>query len=394
MIDQTSAQDDYLPWNDPEFIENPFPWFDRLRKEHPIYQTNDGTYVLTRYEDITKFCRLPVMRISNPEDTSFGDGFIHTVLGKEPPEHTNLRGLTNKWFTPELCRNWAEAGVEVINRVLDEYQEGEIIDAHHDLGMIPAHAAICKAMQLPADEPEPAIAAMLDVMRAIRAAPSQEEEELSLRAFEYMGSRIREMIKIKQEHPGDGMSDMFLEILSKGEMNEEEVVQNISLFWASGAHNPSYMIASGLEFFANHPEVYEMYREQPGKRNGIRNEILRLFPAELSFIRYPAEDIEILGTLVPKNSKVRFMTNSANRDPEVFPDPHEFNPDRPPNQRHVTFGIGIHGCAGQMISRAEEEHFFDTIAARVSRMEMAGESTFDATDRSRAYITQSMRLYF
>ena len=210
-----------------------------------------------------------------------------------------------------------------------------------------------------------------------------------------MGSRVREMIKIKHERPGDGMSDMFLEIMNKGEMNEEEVVQNISLFWASGAHNPSYMIASGLEFFANPPRSI---RDVPGAAG--KNAMVYVmksfdwFPAELSFIRYPAEDIEILGTLVPKNSKVRFMTNSANRDPEMFPNPHEFDPDRPPNQRHITFGIGIHGCAGQVISRAEQEHFFDTIAARVSRLEMAGESTFDATDRSRAYITQSMRLYF
>lgn len=172
------------------------------------------------------------------------------------------------------------------------------------------------------------------------------------------------------------------------------MIQTTSLFWGSGAHNPSYLIGAGLEYFAKHPAIWDMYRDKADTRKAILSEIVRLFPAELSFIRNAKEPVEILGTTIAARTPVRFLLNSANRDPEAFPNPDELDINRPVHPMPLSFGIGPHACAGTMIARVGAQTVFDTLATRVKRIEMAGESTFDATDRSRAFLTQSLRLYF
>lgn len=395
--DASIAQDEYLPFGDPEFVRNPYPWFERLRRERPLHQLPNGTYVVSRYHDIVRYGRMPELTILEPEgspENAFTVGFGDTMLSREGAAHAELRGLTGKWFTPAAVREYARVAEDAVNEALDAYTEGEIIDGHHELGMIPAHAFMCKALQVPANDPEPAIAAMLDVMRGISSVATRKDDELAAAGFAYLRSRVMDLLEYKKAHPGDGLADMLIQACEGGTITENEMIQTLSLFWGSGAHNPSYLIGVGLEYFAKHPDVYATYRARPEKRKAILSEIVRLFPAELSFIRNTTEPVEILGTLIPKDTPVRFLLNSANRDPEAFPNPDVLDVDRPARPMPLTFGIGPHACAGTMIARVEAETVFDAVAKRVARIEMAGESTFDATDRSRAFLTQALRLYF
>jgi len=397
QCDATRAQDEYLPFGDPEFVKNPYPWFERLRKESPLHRLPNGTYVVSRYKDIVQYGRLPELTILEPDSAppnAFTTHFGETLLSREGPAHTQMRGLIMQWFTPTAVRQYCTAIEDAVNKALDDYKEGEIIDGHYRLGMIPTHAFMCEALQVPADDPEPAITAMLDVMRGISAVATKEDDELSEKAFTYLRARALELLEWKKANPGDGLADALIVAARNGTLTEEEMIQNFSLLWGSGAHNPSYLIGSALEHFARNPDLWDMYRQQPDKRRAIMNEIIRLYPAELSFIRNTTEPVEILGETIPKDTPVRFLLNSANRDPEIFPNPDEVDLNRPASARHLTFGIGPHACAGTMIARAEADAVFDTLAARVKRIELAAESTFDATDRSRAFLTQSLRLYF
>ena len=390
------AQDEYLPFGDPEFVVNPYPWLERLRREKPLHKLPNGTYVVSRYRDIIKYGFMPELTILEPEgapENAFTHGFGHTMLSREGQAHTELRGRTGKWFSPPLIRQYAAAAKDAVNDALDDYREGEIIDGHHRLGMIPTHALMCKALQLPTNDPEPAVAAMLDVMRGISSVATKKDDDLALAGFAYLRSRVMGLLDYKRANPGNGLADALIEAKKNGEITEEEMIQTLSLFWGSGAHNPSYIIGAALEYFARHPELWDLYRDQPDKRRAILNEIIRLFPAELSFIRNTTRPVEILGTMIPKDTPVRFLLNSANRDPEIFPNPDEVDLNRPANARPLSFGLGPHACAGTAIARIGMETVFDTLAERVKRIEMAGESTFDATDRSRAFLTQSLRLF-
>lgn len=394
--DATKAQDEYLPFGDPEFVRNPYPWFERLRKEKPLHKLPNGTYVVSRYRDIIKYGFIPQLTILEPgdaKDNAFTMGFGETMLSREGEAHRSLRGRTAKWFTPTLIRKYANSAEKAVTDFLDNYREGEIIDGHHRLGMIPTHALMCEALQLPTDNPEGAVAAMLDVMRGISSVATQKDDDLAREGFAYLRSRLMELLEYKKANPGTGMTDALMQDERNGEITTEEMIQTLSLFWGSGAHNPSYLIGAGLEYFAKHPDIYDIYRNEPDKRRPILNEIIRLFPAELSFIRTTLEPVEILGTVIPKDTYVRFLLNSANRDPEVFPNPDQVDLNRPASARPLTFGVGPHACAGTAIARIGAEVVFDTMAKRVASIEMAEESTFDATDRSRAFKTQALRLH-
>lgn len=392
---RSSAQaGELLPWEDPEFKINPYPWFDRLRVEHPVYEASEGVFVVTRYEDIMTYGLSQSITIINPEAAAFYDGFAHTMLGMELPEHRKKRSAFNPWLTPRPCKEFIEAGVAALHAELDTYAEGDVIDGHHRLGMIPTHAIMCAMLQVPRNnpDPEPAILAMLDVMRGASAATCPENEAAAARGFAYLQERVEELLEFKRANPGGGLADTLMEWEAEGAMTSEEMKQNLSLFWGSGAHNPSYLIGASLELFANRPDIFDLYRSQPERRNAILSEILRLLPAELAMVRYALEDFEMRGVPIPKGAQIRFMLNSANRDPEAFPDPNAFNIDRPLRPQNLTFGIGHHGCAGAVLARLECEALLTAIAGRVRRIVMTGPSTYDAHDRACAYLTQQMRL--
>lgn len=394
MKGRATDLDEYLPLDDAEFKLNPYPWFDRLRTERPVYDAGDGVFWVTRYADIIEYGLGSSITILNPHGAAFYDGFAYTVLGLEQPEHRKKRAAFNPWLTPKPCKAFIRDGVAALNAELDNYNEGDIIDGHHRLGMIPAHAIMCAMLQVPTrnPDPEPAVLAMLDVMRGASALASASTEEAAATGFTYLQERVEELLEFKRAHPGDGLADALMEWERDGVIPTAELRQTLSLFWGSGAHNPSYLIGASLEFFADRPDIYDVYRSKPEKRNAVISEILRLFPPELAMVRYATEDFDMKGVAIPKGAQIRFMLNSANRDPEAFPNPNAVDLDRPLRPAPLSFGIGHHGCAGAVLARLECESLLTTIAERVERIEMAGKSTFDAHDRACAYLTQSLRL--
>jgi cytochrome P450 len=246
---------------------------------------------------------------------------------------------------------------------------------------------------VPEDNVEQTIENVLRIVMAQSPVSTAEQESESIKGFEYLFGQCRAMIADKRKNPGDGLLDALIAAHEKGELTENEVLETLVLFYFSGAPNPAYVLASCLEHFARNPEVFALYRTQPEARHAIINEFFRLYPPELSFTRYNREDIEIRGVKIPTGSRIRFMTAAVNRDPEVFPNPDAFDHTRPPeDSQNLTFGIGTHSCAGQVISRAEVETVLSTIADRYKHIELAGTPTVMHDDRIRNYITLPLRL--
>lgn len=170
-------------------------------------------------------------------------------------------------------------------------------------------------------------------------------------------------------------------------MTESEVMQSMVLLWGSGGHNPSYVVGTAVEYFAKNPEVFEIYKNEPEKRTTFISEIYRLYPPELTFSRYATEDIEIHGVPIKPGECVKFIMDSANRDPLVFPNPDKLDLNRPADStQHCSFGMGIHQCAGQTISRGVIETVLNVIAEKVKSFTLEGEPVMDNSDRSRAYV--------
>lgn len=385
-------ESELLPWDDQEFRDNPYPWYEKVRAESPVYQVSDGTYLVFRHADIVRWGKDPCMSVADP-DMGAWEAFAHTMLFKDPPEHTALRRRTAKWFTPKLIKRWAEHTADVVRETLDAATPGEVIEAHLELAVKPTHVTVCRILGFPEHDVKPVPESMITAMDALVAEPHPDSDAAAAQAFAYLEGRVREMIAEKRRNPGTGLADELIAAQDRGELTELNVLQTLMLLFGSGGHNPGFTGAIGLEFFAQRPDILETYRNQPEERSMIIEELIRLNPAEMSFPRITTADIEISGVQISAGSTIRFMIGSANRDPEVFERPDEFDHTRPLAAKHLSFSIGPHACAGQLLSRVELETMFTTVAERCERIELAGEPVTYHTDRGRNYRSLPIRLH-
>ncbi len=395
-VTEQATGEDLFPWSNKDFQNNPHPWYDKAREMGPVHQTDERTFVVLGYEEAMKFVKEPNMSIREPDwvETNPWLAFGHTVLSLDPPEHTRARRLFSRWFTPKLIKQWVEATRKSMDEILSTYEPGDIIDAHYDLGVLPTHTTMAQVLGFPDGEVEPLFWALWNAMLIQATDPAPGTREKSIENLDYMFDTTAKLLKDKEANPGNGLADELLAASKRGEITEREVLENMVLFYMSGAPNPAYLVGAGFEIFAEHPEVLRDFRDKPETRERIVNEIARLNPVELLLTRFPTEDIEIAGTVIPEGAMVKFPIGAVNRDPAVFENPHEFDYTRPlETSRNLTFGLGTHSCAGQLIARAEIDVIFTTIAERFSSVTLTDTPTRVITDRLVAYDKMPITLH-
>jgi cytochrome P450 len=384
---------EWLPWDDEGFLLDPYPWFARAQAEAPVFLDSSGTYVVTRYDDVLEFGKHPSMSVEPGWDQAGPWALArHTIIGRDEPDHTRLRRHTNRWFTPKVVREWVTTTAAVTAEILDEL-DANLVDGWHQLSVLPTHRTMCRVLQLPDEDADAVKEAMEQSMPMLRMRRRAGELEMAEGAFEFLVSRVEKFLEAKRQSPGDGMADELLAACARGDLSHEEMLATIAMFYGLGHMDVGYSVASGLHVFARRPDVYEAFRERPEVRDQVVNEIIRMDPPELSFYRTVTEDLTIRGIAIPSGALVRFMIGAANRDPEAFDHPDVFDFARPmARSRNLSFGLGPHTCAGQVISRAEVQTVYEVLAARFSRIELAGEVVMDNTDFSRHYKQLPLRL--
>lgn len=376
------------PINNPDFIQNPYPWYEKLRTLAPIYIMDDGSYLISNYEDTIKYLKHPIMSAVEPEHIASKnpwDALFNTMLYSDPPLHTDRRRHINKWFTPKLVRDWVQTTAKITNSKLDALGDDEVIDAYEEIAVESTHITLCHLLELPEDEIYEVTRHWFNATLALRDHPEPWQLEVAEEGFKYLRERVDKLLADKLVNPGNGLADELLGKFKSGEMSYDEVAETVLILYASGGHNPGFMIAAGLETFARHPELFQEYKNNPAIRKNFVNELIRMNPPELIMSRYPTEEIEIQGVRIPPESRVKFLLGGANYDPNFFENPYVFDVNRPPeNSMNLSFGIGAHSCAGQVLSRAECETVFTIIAERFNGIELAEEPVTSHTERVRS----------
>ncbi|KAA9165521.1 cytochrome P450 [Amycolatopsis acidicola] len=386
---------EYLPWTDPRFRADPYPFYARALAEAPVLRDDfDGSYVLTKYEDLMHYGRLPSVRIA-PEWEKAGAWRVlrDMALGNDEPAHTRLRRQTNKWFTPKRVREWAAVTADIADRVLDRIGPDGLVDGSA-LAVEVAHRVVCEVMQVEADGVEEVRATMRRAMLILSARPTPEDHADAELAMREMLRGSAALLDYKRANPGDGLLDSLLAAQDRGEMSASEVLMTTLFFYVVGHMDAGYLMASGLHLFTRRPELFERFRADPGVREAMVIELARYDAPEPVITRTTTEDLVIRGVHVPAGRSLRLMTGAANHDPDVFDNPDEFDFTRPPEQsRNLTFSFGNHGCQGRLLAEAEIRVVWERIAARYSRIELAAEPVLRNTDASRHYYELPLRLH-
>ena len=386
LTDQSTGID-YLPWEDPEFIRAPWPWFDRLLAEKPILTSDDGSVVVSKYADVVKYAKHPSL-LAVPED-GIGDSpwaaNLNSVLLTEGERHRRIRRSFASWLTPKAVLKWGQTAADSANAALDRIGPDGIIEAHGALGVQPAQDAMAHALGVNTEDGFPYIHATNLTMMSMGWNPSPDEVTRAHEGFGYMMFQAEKLIEAKRRNRGDGMLlDEMITAVDEGRLSERELKESIQILWGSAAHNPGQVMASALVDLAAHPEVFTAYKENVDSREAIINEVIRRSLPEVALDRFTTEPLEIRGVEIPAGTRIRFILGAALRDPEVFPNPDVFDYNRPKEaSMAIAFGVGTHNCAGQALARAEARAVLDVLADRYSTIEVVGEPVWMNSDRHR-----------
>ncbi len=370
----------------PEFRLNPYPTYRRLQEEDPVHQSMiPGTWVLSRYADVMMVLRDARFGRADAErfwGERLGEGPALPVISKwmlfrDPPDHTRLRTLVTKAFTPRTIENLRPRVLEIVNELLDA--------AHADGGMdmmasfaypLPV-LVICEMLGVPAKDRDIFKSWSGDIARILDPILMPGAAEHGHQVMAAMSEYFHDLIAHLRKHPQENLLDAMIAAEEAGErLSEEELLANCILLFAAGHETTVNLIGNGTLALLQHPEQLAKLQKQPELLESAIEECLRYDSPVQMTGREPKEDCEIGGKRIQVGERLFTLVGAANRDPATFTDPDRFDITRTNNKHltHLAFGHGIHFCLGAALARLEGQCAIGTLVKRQPELRLQTET--------------------
>jgi cytochrome P450 len=371
---------------DPDFVADPYPMYHRLRAEDPVHHSPLGFWVLTRYADVIAMLRdgrLIKEPIAAFVAARFGmavpPGLGLSMLDRDPPDHTRLRGLVSKAFTPRALERLRPGIQQIVDRLLDDVAGRGSMDLIEEFAYPLPVRVICEMLGVSVADHERFKQWGLDIARgldAIMLPPDSEVGRRSVSGRRALAEYFHGLIAERRAAPRDDMLSALIAAEEAGDkLNEDELLATCILLLVAGHETTANLIGNGTLALLRHPAELRKLRENPGLIASAVEELLRFDGPVQRTARIPSEDIRIDGRTIGKGEMVMPFLGAADRDPAQFPDPDRLDIARADN-RHIAFGMGIHFCLGAPLARMEGQIAIGTLLARLPRLALA-------TDRPR-----------
>src|SRR5258705_1823575 len=366
---------------DPEFLADPYPTYHRLRTEDPVHHSPLGFWVLTRYEDVVGALRDPRFAkeaIAAFVAARFGmdppPGLGLSMLDRDPPDHTRLRGLVSKAFTPRVVEVLRPHIQQIVDGLLARAQDAHAMDLIEEFAYPLPVIVICEMLGVPVADHERFKGWGLDIARGLDTILLPLDSEVgkrSIAARRALADYFRGLIAERRASPrGDLLSALIAAEEAGDKLNEEELLATCILLLVAGHETTVNLIGNGTLALLRHPGELRRLRDSPGLIGSAVEELLRYDGPVQRTARIPSEDITIGTQTIPKGEMVMPFLGAANRDPAQFPDPDRLDITRADN-RHIAFGMGIHFCLGAPLARMEGQIAINTLLRRMPKLALA-----------------------
>ncbi len=366
---------------------NPYPFYSQLRSNHPVFPLilpdRRTIWLVTRYEDVAsvlkdeRFAKDPANAPGNqtakqPWIPRFAQPLARHMLNTDKPDHTRLRGLVNKAFSPRMIQRMDDRIRSLTEDILRRIRGRQKIDLISDFALPIPTTVIAEMLGVPSEDGKKFNRWSNAVLQAFSTRWGMVKAVPRIWAFVRY---IRRFVRLRRIQPRDDLASKLATAEIDGQrLNEDEMVAMVFLLLFAGHETTVNLIGNGMLALLEHPDQLQLLRDNPNLIDSTVEELLRhSSPVEMATERYAREDIEISGVKIPRGSLVGAVIASANRDENQFETPDGLDITRQPN-KHLAFGLGSHYCTGAALARLEGKIAISMLVQAIPKLELAGES--------------------
>jgi cytochrome P450 len=371
-----------------DYFQDPQRVFARLRESRPVTPVDlpgGRAWLVTRYEDVRaaladpRLAKDPRKQYPGWTPDLMGAMFSLHMLNLDPPDHTRLRRLVQKAFTPGRVAALRPRVQEIATELLDSMESLAAADGSGavELDLLDSYAfplpitVICELLGVPAKDRQ-----LFREWTAVIISSERTAEDLSRETFHRAGQAMfgyfAQLIAAKRESPADDLLSALILARDEGDaLTEHELYAMLFLLLVAGFETTVNLIASGALALLTFPQEMAMLRADPSLLPAAVEELLRYVnPLNHATERFTIEDLPIGDTVIPAGEWVTLVTSSANRDPGRFADPDRLDLSRDASG-HLAFGHGIHHCLGAPLARLEGEIAIGSLLDRLPGLTLA-----------------------
>lgn len=377
---------------EPGFHEDPYGQYALLREHDPVHVTAFGPVVLTRYADVFQVLRDSSLSVEDrnlsgdlrpafaevlaeqPERAEQDRG-SHAILNLDPPDHTRIRRLVSKVFTPRRIEQLRTHVQLLVDRALDDVAEVGEMDLIADLAFPLPFTVISEMLGMPEGDREAVRTWSGDLVKTLDPVLEPDDVRRALAASDQLDVLVAEVLAWKREHPADDLLSALVAVEDEGEvLSPDELRDQVVLLYLAGHETTVNLIGNGVLALLRHPEQLARLQADPALDAPAVDELLRYDPPVQNSRRITLEPIELGGVAIEAGTLLLTILGSANRDPDQWgPTADQVDLGRPGAGQHLAFGSGSHYCLGASLARLEGQVAIGSLVRRLPDLELGVE---------------------
>jgi cytochrome P450 len=340
---------------DPDFVQNPYPFYDRMRANGPFFHWAEykmlctpsaaACHMIFRDRRFGREAPAEFARPIPPHVAPFYDVEAHSMLELEPPRHTRLRGLVLRAFTSRRIAALAPEITALTHKLIDAVPDGEFDLLPHFAAKLPV-IIIARLLGVPESMAPDLLRWSNAMVGMYMANRTRETEDRASAATLYFVDFLRGYVAARRDDPHD---DLITHLISAEEdgnrLSPDELITTCILLLNAGHEATVHTIGNGVKTLLE-------TGTRPENPESCVEEILRFDPALHMFTRWAYEEVSVMGQDFKRGDQVALLLGAANRDPDAYDRPNIFDPNRAAKP-HISFGAGLHFCVGAPLARLE-----------------------------------------
>jgi cytochrome P450 len=374
---------------DPRFRDDPYPIYKRLREKSPVHRSRlTGGLILSRFEDCTTVLRDARFSSDDRKQPTYDKMMDQTIkqgimtreeasdrgsmLRMDPPDHTRLRSLVSKAFTPRTVETLRPRIEQIVEEQLDAVAGSGEMDVIRDLAYPLPVTVIAEMLGIPIEDRERFKHWSDEAIRSLGFG-NTDDARRSMQASRELRAYLEPIVEQRRREPREDLISALVAAEEQGDkLSTNEVFSTIILLLVAGNETTTNLIGNGLLALLRNPAQLNLLRDDPALIENAVEELLR-YDSPVQFTgRIPLEDVQIGGRTISPGKEVLLVLGGANRDPAQYDDPERLDITRK-EIRHLSFGHGIHFCLGAPLARLEGQIALLALVQRFPRMQLAGQ---------------------